>query len=127
VDFNNQINFIMNLKEKLKDNKKIIRMVSDDLGVLQRGGFDMVCPIVPPVQVKQRVQNPLMGGAIQEQIQIQKNSCNTNCPLMEIASDFVVLHCGGNPIRHEIKKVIDLGDNDNDDVKIIGIGQGGTA
>ena len=80
----------MNLKQKLKDNKKVIRMVSDELGILQRGGFDMICPIVPPMQVRQRTQNQLTG-AIQEQVGIQKNSCNTNCPLMEIGDTYVVL------------------------------------
>jgi hypothetical protein len=116
----------MNLKEKLKDDKKVIRMVSDELGILQRGGFDMICPIVPPMQVRQRTQNQLTG-AVQEQIGFQKNSCNTNCPLMEIGDNYVILKCGSESIKHEITKIIDVDDIQTNDSKIINIGKGGTA
>jgi hypothetical protein len=116
----------MSLKQKLKDNKKVIRMVSDELGILQRGGFDMICPIVPPMQVRQRTQNQLTG-AIQEQVGIQKNSCNTNCPLMEIGDTYVVLKCGSESLKHEISKVIDVDDTQTDESKIITIGKGGSA
>lgn len=114
----------MNLKEKLKDTEKVITMLQDNYGVLQRGGFDMICPIVPPIQVKQRTQNQITG-AVHEQIGLQKNSCNTNCPLMEIGDNHVVLHCGGHPMKHEISKIIDT--NEEKESKIIGLGLGGQA
>ena len=114
----------MNLKEKLKDTEKVITMLQDNYGVLQRGGFDMICPIVPPIQVKQRTQNQITG-AVHEQIGLQKNSCKTNCPLMEIGDNHVVLHCGGHPIKHEISKIIDT--NEEKESKIIGLGLGGQA
>jgi len=81
----------MNLKEKLKDTEKVITMLQDNYGVLQR----------------------------------EKNSCNTNCPLMEIGDNHVVLHCGGHPIKHEISKIIDT--NEEKESKIIGLGLGGQA
>ena len=97
----------MNLKQKLKDAEKVITILQNNYGVLQRGGFDMICPIVPPMQLQQK-------------------SCNTNCPLMEIGDNHVILNCGGQPIKHEISKIIDINDTETDS-KIISLGKGGEA
>jgi hypothetical protein len=115
----------MNLKEKIKDAEKVITILQNNYGVLQRGGFDMICPIVPPMQVKQVIQNQITG-AVQQQIGLQQKSCNTNCPLMEIGDNHVILNCGGHQIKHEISKIIDINDVETDS-KIISLGKGGEA
>jgi len=109
----------MNLKD-LKDNITI-KMVADDFGVLQRNGYDLTCPIIPPQTVRQVVKGAL--GQQQEQISIQKVACNTICPLLKInGNDTVSVCCGAIEVVHQINKVIELLDsNEQENKKIINL------
>jgi hypothetical protein len=80
-----------------------IKMVNENLAVLQRNGEDMVCPFVPPIQLRQKVQNAF--GQIGEQISIQKSPCNSNCPLFEINPTSVSITCSGKSVDYTIEEV----------------------
>lgn len=82
-------------------------MASENVAILQRNGEDMVCPFVPPLQIRQRVQNAL--GQVGEQISIQKSSCNTNCPLFDlsrIGANYVSVKCSGVELEYKIEDTI---------------------
>lgn len=84
-----------------------LKMVSENVAVLQRNGEDMVCPFVPPMQIRQRFQNAL--GQVSEQISIQKSPCNSNCPLFTILQGNVIaLSCSGGSVKYKIEKCIPL-------------------
>ena len=100
------------------ENKVTIKMVADNFGVLQRNGYDLTCPIVPPQTIRQVVKGSL--GQPQEQISVQKVSCNTICPLFKINNDDTVsVCCGAIEVIHKIEKVLELLDSNEQNSKII--------
>lgn len=84
-----------------------IRLVAEDFGILMRNGMDMVCPLVPPIQFRQ-IKQGLLGGQPVEEIGIQKSSCNTGCPLLNIKMGVVEVCCGGTKVEHPITKIITI-------------------
>lgn len=105
---------------KLK-NTITLKMVADDFGVLQRNGYDLTCPIVPPQTMRQVVKGTL--GQSQEQISIQKVACNTICPLFKINNedDSVSVCCGAVEVVYKIEKVLELLDSNEHDNKVINL------
>lgn len=92
------------------ENKMKLKMISEGIAILQRNEQDLVCPIVPPVEIRQKIQNAL--GQVNEQISIQKSPCNTNCPLLFIDSkQEITLNCGGNPVKYKIEEWVEKQDN----------------
>jgi hypothetical protein len=103
------------------ENKMTIKMVAENFGVLQRNGYDLVCPIVPPQTIRQVVKGSL--GQPQEQISVQKTSCNTVCPLIKINDDdSVSVCCGAVEVVHKIEKIIELLDSNEQNAKILNFG-----
>lgn len=93
-------------------------MVAENFGVLQRNGYDLVCPLIPPQTIRAIVKSPL--GHPQEQISMQKVSCNTVCPLFKINTDDTVsVCCGAVEVVHKIEKIIELLDSNEQDTKIL--------
>lgn len=84
-----------------------IRLVAEDFGILMRNGMDMVCPLVPPIQFRQ-IKQGLLGGQPVEEIGIQKSSCNTGCPLLDVGVGKVHVCCGGSKVTHTILEVITM-------------------
>ena len=97
-----------NVKDKIKDVVSI-KMIMDGFGVLQRNGFDLTCPFVQPMTIRQRVPSKTVGGQEQEQVGIQKTVCNTGCPhFLMNDNDTITLACGSGSANHKIEKVIDV-------------------
>lgn len=107
---------------KLKNNITL-KMVADDFGVLQRNGYDLTCPIVPPQTMRQVVKGTGTLGQSQEQISIQKVACNTICPLFKInnENDSVSICCGAVEVVYKIEKVLELLDSNEHDNKVINL------
>ena len=84
-----------------------LRMVSEETAVLQRNGQDMVCPMMPPITSRNKVQHPIYG--MQDQVQVQKSPCNSSCPLFDIHNETelpkVSVNCGGNRMIYQICKI----------------------
>lgn len=100
-----------------------LKMANQNVAVLQRNGEDMVCPFVPPLQIRQKVQNAF--GQIGEQLSIQKSPCNSNCPLFQIKSDeSITINCSGNPVHYNINKIIQFQEPSLDENNIINLGGG---
>lgn len=110
-------------KENNIENKITLKLFAEGVGGLQRNGHDLVCPHQPPLQFKQMVQG--IGGKSQEQVSIQKTSCNTSCPLTRVNSDNSIdVCCGGSTVTYKIEKVIGIADNP---LKVVPMGSGGQA
>jgi hypothetical protein len=102
----------MKAKKSIED-KISLKMLTDGFGSLQRNGYDLLCPFIQPMQIRQRVNSSVLGGGAQEQIAIQKAICNTGCPLLKINDDeTVTVCCGGTPVSHKIEKVIEVTDSE---------------
>ena len=107
------------MMNKLKD-KITIKMIADNFGVLQRNGYDLACPIIPPQTIRQIVKGAL--GQAQEHVSVQKVSCNTVCPLFKINQDDTIsVCCGAVEVVHKIEKVIELLDQSDDNPKVINL------
>lgn len=102
------------------DNKITLKMVSKDIGILQRNNQDLICPLVPPMTIRQRATTAL--GQVQEQVHIQKSSCNSNCPLFQINENkdnwmSATICCGGSPVVYDIEIIPQ--EQKEDDGKVI--------
>lgn len=103
--------------------KMTLKMANNNVAILQRNGEDMVCPFVPPLQIRQKVQNAF--GQIGEQLSIQKSPCNSNCPLFDIGIDKVFICCSGTKIEHTIQETFEYKlPEENNDNNIINLGGG---
>lgn len=106
--------------KKIISEKIELKMITDGFGMLQRNGYDLICPFVPPMQVRQKVNSSILGGQSQEGIAIQKQICNTGCPLMRINDDSTVdVCCGGNVVTHKIENIIEVAEEPKADGKLI--------
>ncbi len=92
-----------------------LRGITDNDYILQRNGTDMVCPIVPPVMMKQ--PTPTTAGQIPQPPQMiaTRTSCSSMCPLFELKNDekgilSSVVSCGSTPIVRNISKVVSVSD-----------------
>ena len=89
------------------ENKITLKMISEEVGVLQRNGQDMICPMVAPVTLRQRTVNAL--GQPMEQIQIQKSPCISLCPLFLLKQTHyteVNLCCGSGKASYTVTQII---------------------
>ena len=104
-------------------NEMTLKMANENVAVLQRNGEDMVCPFVPPLQIRQKVQNAF--GQIGEQLSIQKSPCNSNCPLFEIQTtgNTITINCSGKSVDYTIIKTFEYKQPDIND-NIINLGDG---
>lgn len=88
-----------------------LRLVAENLAILTRNGLDFPCPFIPPTTVKIIRQFPPMSTNLPvEEIAIQKQTCNTGCPLFQfdMKSKKVSLGCGGSKTIHNISKIISV-------------------
>ena len=118
----------MSKEIKNVENKITLKLFAEGVGGLQRNGYDLVCPYIPPMQFKQMASDG-KGGQV-EQMAIQKAVCNTGCPLMKVNEDDTVeVCCGAVPVVYKIEKVIGIADKEaSKDPKIIPfMGAGGKA
>lgn len=93
------------------ENKMTLKMVSKSVAILQRNGEDMVCPFVPPMQIRHRSLNSL--GQVTEQVNIQKSPCNSNCPLFQIQQrgNSITLSCSGSDVDYALRNYIPFFDS----------------
>lgn len=92
-----------------------LKMVSEDTAILQRNAQDMICPMMPPITMRQKVSHPLYG--VQEQIQVQKSPCNSNCPLFDIQDNSkVIIKCGGSDMLYQIEETLPFVNPENSNV-----------
>lgn len=102
----------MSNKKKNVENKISLRMFAEGVGGLQRNGFDLVCPYQAGIPMKQVIKG--VSGQQQEQISIQKTTCNTSCPLAKVNDDDTIdVCCGATPIKYTIEKVIEVPNDNN--------------
>lgn len=88
-----------------------LRLVADNLAILTRYGLDFACPFVPPTAVKIIRQSPPMSTLPPtEEVAMQKQTCNTGCPLFQfdMKTKKVSVSCGGTKTIHNVSKIISV-------------------
>lgn len=88
-----------------------LRLVADNLAILTRNGLDFPYPFIPPTAVKIiRQQDVMSTNSPVEEIAMQKQTCNTGCPLFQfdMKTKKVSLGCGGVKTIHNISKIISV-------------------
>lgn len=102
-------------------NEITLRELSEDAVVLVRNGLDMVCPIIPPIPVRQaQPQASILTSGNQQQAQVvpTRSSCCSMCPLFNVINNEktgvrILVTCGAEPIIYDPTKLVTVADQMN--------------